>query len=111
MPAKTIVDENNPVIQQHIINLLNLDYLPDTQKAALLDKMVEVINQRVFLRILEDFNEEQKGKFEKLLEEGSDEDLQTFIQVNVPDFLAMLAEETIILKEELVEKMGGDKKN
>lgn len=99
------VDTNNPIVQQHIINLLNLDYLPDTQKAVLLDKMVEVVNQRALLRILEGLDKEKKDEFGKLLDSGTDEALQEFIQVNVPDFVTMLTEETIKLKKEVVEKV------
>ena len=93
------------IVQQHIINLLNLDYLPDAEKAVLLDKMVEVVNQRALLRVLEGLDKIKKDELEKLLEEGTDEALQQFIQTNVPNFLTMLTEETIKLKEEVVEKI------
>lgn len=108
MPTNPPTDTDNSFVQQHIINLLNLDYLPDTEKAVLLDKMVEVVNQRSLLRILEGLDKEKKDEFGKLLDSGTDEALQEFIQVNVPDFVAMLTEETITLKEEMVEKVKGE---
>lgn len=111
MSTNTTTDQNNPIVREHIINLLNLDYLPDAQKAALLDKMVEVVNQRALLRVLEGLGKEKKDEFRELLDSGTDEALQEFIQVNVPDFVAMLTEETIKLKEEVVERMREDKKN
>lgn len=109
MPTNTATDQNNPIVREHIINLLNLDYLPDAQKAVLLDKMVEVVNQRTLLRILEGLDTAKKDEFRKLLDSGTDEALQQFIQVNVPDFVAMLTEETIKLKEEVVKNVKGEK--
>lgn len=91
-------------IQEHILTLLNLDYLPDEKKAALLDKMVEVVNQRLFLRIGEKLSPDKKEVLLKILENGQDGEVENFIAENIPDFLQILEEEILKLKQELAEQ-------
>lgn len=92
-------------IQEHILTLLNLDYLPDEKKAVLLDKMVEVVNQRLFLRIGEKLSPDKKEVLLKILENGQDGEVENFIAENIPDFLQILEEEILKLKQELAEQL------
>jgi len=100
MPDKQILA--NDIINDHIISLLNLEALPDEQRISLMNQMVDVVNQRLLLRMLHEINPAQKPEFTKMLDEGTDEQLNKFIESNFPDFLDMIAEETIQLKEEMV---------
>ena len=91
------------VTKGHIIDLLKLDYLPEDQRVILLDEMVELVNQKVLLRILESFsNTADHTKFISILDKGKDGELQQFIAARVPNFLALLTEETETLKQKLV---------
>ena len=99
----------NDLINKNIIALLNLEQLPESQQAMLLDKMSGVINQRLLLRILESLGDELKQKFEDVMDKGEDAELEDFIIKNVPNFLDMLAKETLKLKTEVVDHLQSSK--
>jgi len=105
MPAKQIV--TNDIINDHIISLLNLEALPDEQRIGLIGQMVDVVNQRLLLRMLHEIDPAKKSEFNDLLDKGSDQELNQFVERNFPDFLDMIAEETIQLKEEMVKHVKG----
>ncbi len=98
----TTIDPSAPVVRDHIISLLNLEYLPDAEKAELLDKMVTLVNQRVFLRVLDSFDEQKKEHFLMVMDSGTDVQVQEFVIEHVPDYAVFIAEETIVLKQELM---------
>lgn len=104
----TTIDPSGPVVRDHIISLLDLEYLPDDEKAVLLDKMVEVVNQRVFLRVLDSFDEKKKEDFLSVMDSGTDVQVQTFVLEHVPDYAVYIAEETIVLKQELMIRSSVD---
>lgn len=95
----------NKFVNDHILDLLKLDYLPDEEKAKLLDTMTEVINQRVFFRVGQSLDENKRNELLKLLDGESEDGAQKFLAVNVPDFLNILEEEIVNLKKELTARV------
>ncbi len=91
----------NNVLREHIITLLNLDDLPEGQRALLLDKMVDVVNGRLLLRILDSLDANLRKEFEKAMEDDGDSALENFLTTKVPNFIDMISEETIKLKTEM----------
>ena len=98
MTVKKIVEEN-------IISLLKMDYLPLEKKAELLDKIEEVVTKSVLLRVRDAMSETKKAEFDKVLEKGADEDLQDFITKNVPGFLIILGEEIERIKKSMADSL------
>lgn len=96
----------NNIIEENIILALNLDGLPNADKAKLIDKMTDVINKSVMLRVAQKLPSDAKDIFFKILDAGSDEELQNFLDTEVPDFLAIVAEETVKLKEQAVASLS-----
>lgn len=92
----------NNVLREHIITLLNLDDLPESQRAMLLDKMVDVINGRLLLRILDSLDADLRKEFEKAMEGDDGLELENFLTTKVPNFIDMISEETAKLKTEMV---------
>lgn len=92
----------NNVLREHIIALLNLDDLPESQRAMLLDKMVDVINGRLLFRVLDSLNANSRKEFEKAMEGDDGSELENFLTTKVPNFIDMISEETAKLKAEMI---------
>lgn len=99
---------NKQVLQQNIIDELNLQALDDDKKIALVDKMSEVVQKRLTLRLLDEMSEEDQGKFEAILG-GSSEKVSEFLHSIFPNFLEIIQEEVIKLKQDLITNFKKDK--
>ena len=93
------------ILQQNIISELNLEMLDDDKKIALLDKMSEVIQKRLTLRVLEKLSETDQDEFEKIMDKEPDK-VSDFLQTKIPEFTEMIQEEIVKLKKEMIEKFG-----
>jgi len=94
------------VIEESIISALNMDELPLADKAALMDKIVEVVNKSVLLRIGQNLSDEDRKRFTQIVDSGSDDELNDFLNKYQPDFLDIVMEETARLKESMVEHLN-----
>jgi hypothetical protein len=93
----------NDIVQANVISLLNLENLPDEDKAAMLEKIVGWVEKRVFARILEQLSAEKKAEFLEFLEKNNQSALQDFITANVPNYFALIEEETVAARKELAD--------
>ena len=91
------------ILQKNIISELNLEMLDDEKKVALLDKMSEVIQKRMTLKVLEKLSDSEQDEFEKIMDKEPDK-VSDFLQTKIPEFTNMLQEEIIKLKSEMIEK-------
>ena len=100
-----MANKNNPILspaaEQNVIALLGLSNLL-MASAMLLDKMTNIIGQRLILRVLDSLAEDKREDFKKLIDSGEESDVQDFLLVNAPLFLDWMAEETVKLKEEMI---------
>jgi len=94
---------NKQILQQNIIDELNLQALNDDKKIALIEKMSEIVQKRLTLRLLDEMSLEDQGKFEAILDD-SPEKASEFLQKVFPNFLEIAQEEVVKLKQELTEK-------
>ena len=92
---------NKQILEQNIITALNLQALNDDKKIALIDKMAEVAQKRLTLRVIDQMSENDKAEFEKILDSSPDK-VSDFLQKTFPNFLEMVQEEVVKLKEELI---------
>lgn len=86
---------------QSIVAIFGLNNLPDSERAVLLEKMVNIVGQRFILRALDNLAEDKREEFKKLIDAGGDDSIQNFLLVNVPRFSDWLSEEIAKLKEEM----------
>jgi len=95
------------LLETNIIEALGLESLPDEQKIQMVQTMVDLVQKRLMLRIMDQLSEEEKDEFEKILG-GRDVDLAAaeFIKNKVPNFDEMVQEEIIKVKQEMIEKFG-----
>lgn len=96
---------NKNILQKNIIKELNLEMLDDGKKIALLDKMSEVIQKRMTLRVLEKLSETDQDEFEKIMDKEPDK-VSDFLQSKIPEFTEIIQEEIIKLKSEMIDKFG-----
>lgn len=96
---------NNSLLQKNSIQLLGLGDLPVERQEAVIQKITELVEKRVVLRILEGLTEEQKEKAADVLENGSDDEKNEFL-LSVADLQTIITEEIIAAKQELLDDVG-----
>lgn len=92
-------------LNNQVFSVLNLEALPDAQKALMLDKMSNVVNQRLLARVFSFVDKEGEKKLKDILDKGTEQELQRFIEQNVPEFLDWVAEEITRLKAEMLNNL------
>ncbi len=97
----------NRLLQTNIITELNLEILPAKEKVDLINKMAELIEKRVVVRILEGLTEDDLKTYEKLAKQPDGK--LKFLSQRVPNFIELLQEETVKVKEELLNEVLSDK--
>lgn len=90
----------------HIISALNLDSLPQEKQKQLMEKMTDVAEGRILLRVVESLDDTKKQELNTILDQEDQDALQAFFEANVPDILTIIDEETKKLQAELLEKVG-----
>lgn len=91
---------NQDLLSANIIALLGLEPLPAAEKAALIDKMAEVVYKRVLLRVFNELDDAAKDELADL--DDAPEDALRALAEKVPGFEGIMKEEIIKLKEEMV---------
>ncbi|HPA25672.1 MAG TPA: DUF5663 domain-containing protein [bacterium] len=95
---------NNQTLQENIIKSLGLTNLPEDKKILLLQKMTEVVEQRLTGRLMEVMSEDQQNIFAKIAQE-SPQKVEEFIWKFFPNFLEITQEEIDKLKQELIDNL------
>lgn len=90
-----------PLDQQNIINILGIQSLPEEQKLALVEKISELVQKRLLLRVLDSLSLEKREAFEQLLTSNNQAGLEQFLQTDVPQFAVWFEEELKKIKEEM----------
>lgn len=85
-----------------IFAVLGADSLPDEEKAALLARMFEVIQTKVFKRVYQMLSEDDREQLLEMMETENFEDVDNFLLSHVPNLENMYQEEGRILRQELI---------
>ena len=114
MPPKkqpVAIPQTDDVLSKNIFDILGLSALPDDQKQPILQKMLQIIYQRVVARIIDVLPEDAMRQL-KLAIDKEDENTATAIlaQYTLPSFPEMMAEEALSLKYEMDALIVGDEK-
>lgn len=88
------------LLGENIIALLGLESLPSEEKAAILDKMTELIQKRVMLRVVEMLSEEDAQTIAN--SQMSPTEMVTFAADKVGNFENILKEEILKVKQEML---------
>jgi hypothetical protein len=78
---------NQNELQKTLIEELGLNDLPEDKKEQMLIKMTEVILKRVFLETMTRLSEEDREKYEKMIDEGASLDrLEVFLRGKIQGY-------------------------
>ncbi|MFH1838018.1 MAG: DUF5663 domain-containing protein [Candidatus Kuenenbacteria bacterium] len=91
------------ILKQNLIKVLGIEDLPEERKLALIEKMTEVIQKRLLVRITEELKEEDKDEFIKISEEKNEKALIVFLQTKISNLDKIILEEIVKFKQELIE--------
>ncbi len=90
------------LLTQNIISVLGLGSLPADRQMALVEKMIELVEKRITVRILETLQGDQLDKANSVFSSGTDEEKSAFL-ISLPNLQNIFEQEIIRVKQELVE--------
>jgi len=92
-----------------LVKELGIDKLSKEKQEKLLVQMGEVLQQRIILRIVEEFPEDKKDELLKMLEEKKDspDEINSFIETNLSNAEDLIMDEIGAYKRESVEFISG----
>ncbi|MDD5590281.1 MAG: DUF5663 domain-containing protein, partial [Candidatus Portnoybacteria bacterium] len=91
------------LLKKNILVELGLENLSDERKLDLLNKMSELIQKRVLLRVIRSLGVEDKQTFDELLGGGNEQKIYQFLIAKVPNIDEITDDEVIKFMEEIVE--------
>lgn len=89
------MDQTN--IETSVAKALNIEDLPQESQNEIIQKMSEIVLERVMIEILDTLPEEQKESFKVLVESSDHQKIGDFIKANVPDINSLV--ETVVNDE------------
>lgn len=89
------------LIEKNIFEVLGINDISETQKTKLLDKIMAMLEARVSARVLDELNDEDLKAFEEI-SENDKETIVNFLKAKNLDLDKITAEETLILKLDIV---------
>lgn len=89
---------------------LGIEEIDADKKAELLDTIAEIVQNRLAMRIVDVLSEQELNQLADLIKSGDDRALGEFLDSNVPDYHAIVAEEIRRVKVELYEDVAATRK-
>lgn len=93
--------DDQGILKQNIISALGIGLLPDEKKADLIEKMAELAEKRIILRLMRELPEKEHREFEKIAENDNRAKME-FLQRKFPDLAEIIQQEIIKVKKELI---------
>lgn len=90
------------LLSQNVISLLGLGSLPADRQTALVEKILELVEKRITLRIINELEDEQLSQANTIFSSGTDEEKTAFI-MSLPNLQKIFEEEIVRVKQELIE--------
>lgn len=90
------------MLATNIIDLLGLQSLPEGRKADLVNRMAEVVQDRISERVHEALSAEDRTQLDAMIDgRASEDEVNAFLQKAVPDFNAIAGEEVLRFKQQM----------
>ncbi len=89
------------LVEEDIFEILGLDKMPEKDQDELRMRMLDVVNNRVLLRIGDILSDEEMKEFEKVLDSNDDQKVRDFLTGKKIDISKLIVEETLVFKSEL----------
>lgn len=88
------------LLQQNILSLFGLSSATQGTKNELMGRLIELVEKRVLVKILDRLSMAQQEEFLRILEIGTDEEKTIFLQSHVPDIARLIDTEVAHLKQQ-----------
>ncbi len=92
---------NQDLLEENIIKLLGLETLPDERKVALVEKMTELVQKRLSLRLMQELNNEDGEEMARI--EKTPIAMMNFLSEKFPNLEEIVNEEIIKIKQEMMQ--------
>lgn len=91
-------------MEKGLIELLEIESLPDEEKAMILDQAAEIVLGRIFLRVDDELKgDDIRAEFDKLLDGKDADKIFEFLSANIPALPQIMEEEILKYKKEAFE--------
>src|SRR3989344_8460155 len=94
------------LVEKDFFTLAGLDKLSDEEKDALLENILNTIRNRVVIRIIESFPENERPHFDSVLQGENEEEISTLLTNRRVDVDQLVAEESLIFKSQLLRSLS-----
>jgi hypothetical protein len=91
------------MLRKDILELLGQDDLPEEEKNELYKKMLDTIQNRALMNVLDLLPDEKRDEFNERLDNQNPAEINQFLEESGIDMEKIMLEESIIYKAELVE--------
>lgn len=88
------------LLHQNIIALFGLTAASPAAKNQVLGRLVELVEKRVMVAVLDRLPPEDQEEFLRIVDEGTDEERTVFLQTHVPDIGKMIDQEVMYVKQQ-----------
>lgn len=107
--VKTTAHQNDDIISKNIFDILDIASIPEDQKTQVLQRMLQIIYQRVVARIMDVLPEDALRNL-KLAIDAQDDTTATVLlgKHGLASFSELMTEEAMFLKFEMNTLMKGD---
>lgn len=98
---------NKSEVRQNIIDLFEIDKMPEDKQEEMIGKIGGIIFQAVILRVLPMMSEEDLAEYNKMMDENANpEKVFDFLFEKVPNFFGIIAEESENFRKEAGEVLS-----
>lgn len=95
--------DTNELLEKGLIELLEIESLPDEEKAAIMDAATQIVLGRIFLKVDDLLAAADKEEFGKLLDLKDSEKVFEFLSAKIPNLPQIIEEEILKYKKEAFE--------
>lgn len=90
------------ILEANLVKLLGIELLPLEKKVKILQRASELVQKRLFVRLLQQLSEEEQVKFLDLVKaDNLEKEREEFFAAHFPKMAEMMEEEIIKIKQEL----------
>ncbi len=88
------------LLHQNIISILGLANATDGVKNTVMSRLVELVEKRILVAIIDRLTSEQQEDFLRIMDRGTEEERSVFLHKHVPDLPKMVDQEVIKVKQD-----------
>ena len=96
----SVLKNMTTLLHQNILALFGLSTSSQSTKNELMSRLIELVEKRVMIKILDRMAPQQQEEFLRILEIGTDEEKTVFLQAHVPDVARLIDSEVQHLKQQ-----------